>query len=94
MPAQIFDALSYAKAASGADLISMLRETSLICIIVLRMLSEYIGEELFLKGVSIYLKKHLYSNTVSRDLWEGIGEATGDSSPPSRNVVFNIVHRA
>jgi aminopeptidase N len=41
------------------------------------MLSKYVGEDKFLKGVSLYLKKHLYSNTVSDDLWEGIGEATG-----------------
>ncbi|KAI0050503.1 leucyl aminopeptidase [Auriscalpium vulgare] len=61
---QIFDALSYAKAAS-----------------VLRMLSKYVGEEKFLKGVSIYLKKHLFANSVSRDLWEGIGEATGNDIP-------------
>lgn len=46
-------------------------------VIVLRMLSKFVGEDKFLKGVSIYLKKHLYSNTVSRNLWEGIGEATG-----------------
>jgi len=46
-------------------------------VIVLRMLSKFVGEDKFLKGVSIYLKKHLYSNTVSRHLWEGIGEATG-----------------
>jgi Peptidase family M1 domain len=45
--------------------------------IVLRMLSKFVGEDKFLKGVSLYLKKHLYSNTVSRNLWEGIGEATG-----------------
>ena len=45
--------------------------------IVLRMLSKFVGEDKFLKGVSLYLKKHVYSNTVSRDLWEGIGEATG-----------------
>ena len=44
---------------------------------MLRMLSKYVGEDKFLKGVSLYLKKHLYSNTVSDDLWEGIGEATG-----------------
>ena len=44
---------------------------------VLRMLSKYVGEEKFLKGVSIYLKKHLYANSVTTDLWEGIGEATG-----------------
>ncbi|KAG6919995.1 hypothetical protein DXG01_013344 [Tephrocybe rancida] len=57
---QIFDSLSYSKAAS-----------------VLRMLSNYVGEELFLKGVSIYLKKKLYANSVTNDLWEGIGAATG-----------------
>jgi aminopeptidase 2 len=61
---QIFDALSYAKAAS-----------------VLRMLSEYVGEDRFLKGVSIYLKNNLFANTVSRDLWEGISEATGKDIP-------------
>ncbi|KAH9070829.1 leucyl aminopeptidase [Lactarius deliciosus] len=48
---------------------------------VLRMLSKFVGEEKFLKGVSLYLKKHLYSNTVTRNLWEGIGEATGTHFP-------------
>ncbi|KIM80851.1 hypothetical protein PILCRDRAFT_9278 [Piloderma croceum F 1598] len=48
---------------------------------VLRMLSAYVGEERFLKGVSIYLKKHLYGNSVTSDLWEGIGEATGIDIP-------------
>jgi len=48
---------------------------------VLRMLSKFVGEDKFLKGVSLYLKKHLYSNTVSRNLWEGIGEATGFDVP-------------
>ncbi|GBE82604.1 Aminopeptidase 1 [Sparassis crispa] len=61
---QIFDSLSYAKAAS-----------------VLRMLSDYVGEERFLKGVSIYLKNHLYANSVTRDLWEGIQTATGRDIP-------------
>lgn len=44
---------------------------------VLRMLSNYVGEDKFLKGVSIYLKNHLYANSVSNDLWDGISEATG-----------------
>lgn len=57
---QIFDSLSYSKAAS-----------------VLRMLANHVGEERFLKGVAIYLKNHLYGNSVTRDLWEGIGKATG-----------------
>ncbi|KAJ3763765.1 leucyl aminopeptidase [Lentinula raphanica] len=57
---QIFDSLSYSKAAS-----------------VLRMLSAYVGEDKFLKGVSLYLKAHLYANTVTNDLWAGISESTG-----------------
>ena len=44
---------------------------------MLCMLSKFVGEEKFLKGVSLYLKKHLYLNTVSCNLWEGISEATG-----------------
>ncbi|RDX52652.1 hypothetical protein OH76DRAFT_1553921 [Lentinus brumalis] len=61
---QIFDSLSYAKAAS-----------------VLRMLASYVGEDRFLKGVSIYLKKHMYKNSVTKDLWEGIQAATGLDIP-------------
>ncbi|KAJ6541995.1 leucyl aminopeptidase [Mycena vulgaris] len=57
---QIFDALSYSKAAC-----------------VLRMLSDYVGEERFLKGVSEYLKSHLYGTSVTSDLWDGISAATG-----------------
>lgn len=44
---------------------------------VLRMLSQMLGEETFLEGVSRYLQKHLYGNTVTRDLWDGISEASG-----------------
>lgn len=39
------------------------------------MLSDYVGEDKFLKGVSIYLKKRLFANSVTNDLWEGIGDA-------------------
>lgn len=45
--------------------------------VVLRMLLHLVGEDTFLKGVSIYLKKHLYANSVTKDLWEGIQEASG-----------------
>lgn len=41
------------------------------------MLSKYVGEEKFLHGVSLYLKKRLFGNSVTHDLWEGIGTATG-----------------
>ena len=45
------------------------------------MLANYVGEEKFLKGVSIYLKARLYGNSVTRDLWVGIAEATGLDIP-------------
>ncbi|CAD6910574.1 unnamed protein product [Tilletia controversa] len=44
---------------------------------VLNMLSHMIGEDVFLKGVSIYLKNHLYGNAVTADLWKGISESSG-----------------
>jgi aminopeptidase 2 len=31
--------------------------------------------------VSIYLKNYLFANSVSRDLWEDIAEATGKDIP-------------
>ncbi|KAH7340339.1 leucyl aminopeptidase [Rhizoctonia solani] len=71
---QIFDALSYSKAAS-----------------MLRMLARYVGEDVFLKGVSIYLKKRLYGNSDPKDLWDGISEASGvDVGKVMKNWVFEI----
>ena len=58
---------------------------------VLRMLSEYVGEDKFLKGVSLYLKKHSYKNTVSADLWAGVSEATGVSCALITPNVYLIV---
>lgn len=40
------------------------------------MLCNFVGEDAFLKGVSIYLKDHLYGNTTTKDLWNGIQKAT------------------
>ena len=58
-----------------------LRLSDILWVTVLRMLSTYVGEDKFLKGVSIYLKKHLYANSVTQDLWEGIQEASGVDVP-------------
>jgi aminopeptidase 2 len=44
---------------------------------VLRMLSTYLGEDVFLEGVRRYLKKHAYGNTVTGDLWASLSEASG-----------------
>ncbi|KAJ7741960.1 leucyl aminopeptidase [Mycena maculata] len=44
---------------------------------VLRMLSCFVGQDKFLKGVSLYLKERLYGNSTTADLWRGVEEATG-----------------
>ena len=45
---------------------------------VLRMISKYLGEETFLKGIRIYLKRHAYGNTKTTDLWNALSEASGE----------------
>ncbi|KAL1672234.1 hypothetical protein EV122DRAFT_284153 [Schizophyllum commune] len=71
---QIFDSLSYSKAAS-----------------VLRMLATHVGEDKFLKGVSLYLKDNLFGSSVTEDLWKGITTATGqDVVALMSNWVNNI----
>lgn len=44
---------------------------------VVRMVAESIGVELFLKGVSNYLKKYPFGNAKSDDLWDAISEVSG-----------------
>ncbi|ROV99956.1 hypothetical protein VMCG_06258 [Cytospora schulzeri] len=44
---------------------------------VLRMVSTYLGEDVFLEGVRKYLKKHAYGNTQTGDLWASLAEVSG-----------------
>lgn len=44
---------------------------------VLRMISTYLGEDVFMEGIRIYLKKHAYGNTETGDLWAALSEASG-----------------
>ena len=44
---------------------------------VLRMIEQYLGEEVFRQGVGSYLRKHSYSNTVTSDLWAGLDSESG-----------------
>ncbi len=39
---------------------------------VLRMLEQYLGAEIFAKGISHYLNKHKFANTETSDLWDAI----------------------
>ncbi|PWY85970.1 lysine aminopeptidase apsA [Aspergillus heteromorphus CBS 117.55] len=44
---------------------------------VLRMISKYLGEEVFIQGVRDYIKKHAYGNTQTGDLWAALANASG-----------------
>lgn len=44
---------------------------------VIRMLANYLGVDVFLRGVSGYLKAHAYGNASTRALWDALGQASG-----------------
>lgn len=44
---------------------------------VLRMISKYLGEDVFMEGIRQYLKKHAYGNTQTSDLWAALSAASG-----------------
>ncbi|KAF8461376.1 peptidase family M1-domain-containing protein [Kalaharituber pfeilii] len=44
---------------------------------VLRMISKYLGEDVFMEGIRRYLKKHAYGNTQTKDLWASLSDASG-----------------
>jgi puromycin-sensitive aminopeptidase len=51
---------------------------------VLRMLEQFLGPEVFRRGISFYLAKHKYSNTETNDLWDAIEES---SKQPVRDMM-------
>jgi aminopeptidase N len=60
------------------------------------MLSNHLGQELFLKGVSNYLKKHAYGNARTNDLWAALSEASGTDvgtfmDPWIRKIGFPVI---
>ncbi|WP_159720514.1 M1 family metallopeptidase [Streptococcus halichoeri] len=44
---------------------------------LMHMLRRWLGDEAFRKGLRAYFEKHQYSNTVGRDLWDALSEASG-----------------
>ncbi|KAG0044198.1 Aminopeptidase 2 mitochondrial [Gryganskiella cystojenkinii] len=43
----------------------------------IRMLSAWLGLDVFLKGIRRYMKKHAYKNTSTEDLWAALSEESG-----------------
>ena len=56
---------------------------------VLYQLHQFIGDEIFRKGISAYLKKHSYANTETHDLWDALEEASTASglNVPVRDIM-------
>ncbi|KAL2315794.1 Aminopeptidase [Schizosaccharomyces pombe] len=44
---------------------------------VIRMVSKYVGEDTFIKGIQKYISKHRYGNTVTEDLWAALSAESG-----------------
>lgn len=55
---------------------------------VLRALEQYLGPEVFRRGIGRYLKKHRYGNTETADLWDALEEESGQ---PVRTVMDSWV---
>ena len=53
---------------------------------IVRMIADYLGDKKFQSGVSHYMKKHSYGNTVTEDLWDALAEASGEDV---RNIMKN-----
>ncbi|XP_071753461.2 aminopeptidase Ey-like [Centroberyx gerrardi] len=56
---------------------------------VLRMLSEFITEFVFSKGLSTYLEQFEYNNTVYTDLWKHLQMAV-DATTPSLELPYSV----
>jgi len=67
-----FPVQSPADAASMIDAITYQKGGS-----VLKMLEQYLGEEVFRDGIRHYLAAHAYANTVTRDLWDSLEAVSG-----------------
>lgn len=53
---------------------------------LLRMISKWLGEDIFIKGVSQYLQKFKYGNAKTEDLWNSLAEASGKDVSQVMNI--------
>lgn len=44
---------------------------------LMHMLRRWLGDEAFAKGLKAYFDKHQYNNTIGRDLWNALSDASG-----------------
>ncbi|CAI5757743.1 unnamed protein product [Candida verbasci] len=63
---------------------------------LLKMISKWLGEEVFIKGVSNYLKTHAWGNTQTLNLWKALSEVSGKDVVKvmdiwTKNIGFPVV---
>lgn len=58
--------------AEVLDTISYIKGSS-----ILRMISDYLGEDAFIEGLRTYVQRHAFGNTVTEDLWNALRDTTG-----------------
>jgi len=44
---------------------------------IIRMISSYLGKDVFFKGIRSYLTRHAYANAVTNDVWRALEEVSG-----------------
>lgn len=58
---------------------------------IIRMLEQYLGRNVFRKGLQQYLKKHAYSNTTTENLWEALEFV---SKKPVKKIMKNWTQKS
>ena len=53
---------------------------------LLRMISKWLGEDVFIKGVSQYLEKFKYGNAKTEDLWNALAATSGKNVTEVMNI--------
>jgi puromycin-sensitive aminopeptidase len=67
-----FEVIAPHEADEMFDLLTYQKGSSLV-----RMLQQFLGEEVFRKGVKTYLESHAFANTETGDLWAALEQASG-----------------
>lgn len=57
---------------------------------IIRMLHNFIGDKDFRKGMNLYLTRHKYGNTQTKDLWKALSEC---SSKPVTDMMSNWIEK-
>lgn len=58
---------------------------------LIRMMNKFLGEDIFQKSVSNYLKKHRYSNAAQDDLWNALTQTAQAAGILQPNVTVKII---